>query len=264
GAGRLRRGSGALADGAGKLEAGGGKLKSSLDRGADEVPTITDADAETLGNPIMVTTTNLHPATYYGRGLAPFFFAIALWVFGIVAFLLLQPVPGRILASPLGSATVALTAWLPVIAMGLAGTSLLFCAVNFLLGLDPVDLWGTVGLMALGIAAFSAIVQVIRLAFGAAGDAIALVLLMVQLVSCGGLYPMQTLPEPFRTLNTFVPMTYLVRGLRATISGGNPTITWTCAAVLAGFLAGALALLTLTVHSQRTWTLARLKPELEL
>ncbi len=33
---------------------------------------------------------NLHPAGVYGRGFAPFFFGIALWVFGLFAYLLLR------------------------------------------------------------------------------------------------------------------------------------------------------------------------------
>ncbi|GAA3196429.1 YhgE/Pip domain-containing protein [Actinocorallia longicatena] len=271
GVGELRRGTGALADGsgrlsqgAGRLEAGGGELADRLGSAADEIPSYGTADAAVLADPVKISTVNAHPATFYGRGLAPFFFAIALWVFGIVAFLLLKPVSGRILASRLPSPTVALSAWFPVIAMGLAGAGLLFAAVDLLLGLDPVNLPGTLGLMALGIAAFSAIVHTIRLAFGAVGDAVALVLLMVQLVSCGGLYPVQTLPEPFQTVNAFIPMTYLVRALRVTISGGNPSITWQCAVVLFLFLCGALALLTLVVHHQRRWSMGRLKPELEL
>jgi putative membrane protein len=253
-----------LADGSVALDKGATSLAKGLSSATEQIPTLNDSAAKTLASPVSVTTTNRHPAGVYGRGLAPFFFAIALWVFGIVAFLLLRPVSGRLLAGRAGSGTVALAAWLPVLATGLCGAVLLYAVVAACLGLAPVSIAGTAGLMALGIASFSAIVHVVRLAFGAVGDALALVLLMVQLVSCGGLYPVETLPQPFRTIHEVIPMTYLVQALRVTISGGNSFFAWRGAFVLAGFLAVALGLLTLVVRGQRRWTMGRLKPELEL
>ena len=254
----------ALDSGNVKLLTGATHLTSGLSSATGQLPSMSENAAQILASPVSVTTSNAHPAGVYGRGLAPFFFAIALWVFGIVAFLLLRPVSGRLLASSARSGLVTVAAWLPVLAVGVTGALMLFLVVDVFLGLDPVNALGTIGLMVLGVAAFSAIVHVLRLAFGAVGDALALVLLMIQLVSCGGLYPVETLPLPFRVLHHVVPMTYLVRALRVTISGGNPTILWHCVAILAAFLVVALALLGLVVHRQRTWTMARLKPELEL
>jgi len=267
----VRTGTGSALDGARQLDAGNTKLLTGATQLANglfsatgQVPSMGAAAAQILASPVTVTTSNAHPAMVYGRGLAPFFFSIALWVFGIVAFLLLRPVSGRLLASSARSGLVALAAWLPVLATGIAGALLLFAVVDIFLGLAPVNVLGTIALMILGVAAFSAIVHVLRLAFGAVGDAVALVLLMIQLVSCGGLYPVETLPAPFRFVHHLVPMTYLVRALRVTISGGNATIAWHCVLALAAFLLVSLALLGLVVHRQRVWTMARLKPELEL
>jgi putative membrane protein len=264
GVGSAVHGASRLRDGNGQLLSGARQLAGGLSSAQGQVPTFATEDASVLATPVNVMTSNMHPADVYGRGLAPFFFSIALWVFGIVAFLLLRPVSGRLLAAGAGSWLVALAAWLPVLAMGAGGALLLFTVVDLFLGLNPVDPVGTVGLMLLGVAAFSAIVHVLRLAFGAVGDAIALVLLMLQLVSCGGLYPVETLPLPFRALNRVVPMTYLVRGLRVTISGGSTTVLWHCVLALAGFTLVSLALLWLAVSRQQVWSMARLKPELEL
>jgi putative membrane protein len=271
GLGTLKTRVGAAVTGASRLNTGHARLLSGarhlatgLSGAQGRVPSFGSGAASVLAAPVIVTTSNLHPADMYGRGLAPFFFSIALWVFGIVAFLLLRPVSGRLLAAGTQSWLVALAAWLPVLAVGAAGALLLFLVVDVFLGLDPVNVPGTIGLMLLGVAAFSAIVHVLRLAFGPAGDACALVLLMLQLVSCGGLYPVETLPLPFRALNRVVPMTYLVKALRVTISGGSTTILWHCVLVLAGFAVVSLALLWLVVGRQRVWTMARLKPELEV
>jgi putative membrane protein len=258
------RNTGKLHTGNGKLLSGAKELATGLTGTQGQIPVFGEDAAAVLATPVNVTTSNLHPADLYGRGLAPFFFSIALWVFAIVAFLLLRPVSGRLLAARAGSWLVALAAWLPVLAMGAGGALLLFTVVDLCLGLNPVSVPGTIGVMLLGVAAFSAIVHVLRLAFGAAGDACALVLLMLQLVSCGGLYPVETLPLPLRALNRVLPMTYLVRGLRVTISGGSTTTLWRSALVLAAVTVVSLALLWLVVSRQRVWSMARLKPELEL
>ncbi|MFC4905699.1 YhgE/Pip family protein [Actinomadura gamaensis] len=257
-----------LDDGNAQLKAGAGKLASGLASARDQIPLVGNGDqhraAENFANPVNVRTSNAHPAKVYGRGLAPFFIAIGLWVFGIVAFLMMRPVSGRLLAGRLGAGTVAFAAYLPVLAVGLVAALVLFLVLDVGLGLDPVSTAGTLGLMALGIAAFAAIVQFLRVAVGAVGDALALVLLITQLVSCGGLYPVQTLPQPFRVIHRVIPMTYLVEPLRTTISGGLASRALRDAGILGLYLLAALALLVLTVRLQRRWTMSRLKPDLEL
>ena len=84
-----------------------------------------------------VATANLHPAGTYGRGLTPFFFAIALVVFGITAFLILRPVSARALASRAGDLTVALAGWLPAATCCALGGLVLFVVLDVFLGLDP-------------------------------------------------------------------------------------------------------------------------------
>jgi putative membrane protein len=268
GAKQVADGNLALDKGLADAATGAGQLAAGLHDAQSKVPTLDAkqrADmAGTLSNPVRVELSNVHPATVYGRGLAPFFFGIALWVFGIVAFLLLRPVSTRLLTGRAGPLTTAFAAWLPVFTVGLTGGLLLFLVVNFGLGLHPVDALGTIGVIALAVAAFTAIVHVLRLAFGAVGDALALVLLMIQLTSCGGLYPPETLPAPFKAIHPVLPMTHLVDALRVTISGGQASHLWRAVFVLAGYLAVALALLVWTAGRQRTWTLARLKPELSV
>ncbi|MEV4256713.1 YhgE/Pip family protein, partial [Spirillospora sp. NPDC049652] len=268
GNGRLLAGARRLDDGNAQLQTGAARLASGLASARDQIPVIQNDDmhhaAQNFANPVDVRTTNAHPARQYGRGLAPFFIAIGLWVFGIVAFLLIRPVSGRLLAGRLGSATVAFAAFLPVLAVGLAAALVLFLVLDVGLGLDPVSTAGTLGLMALGVAAFAAIVQLLRIAFGAVADALALVLLITQLVSCGGLYPVETLPQPFRAIHDVIPMTYLVEPLRTTISGGLASRALRDAGILGLYLAVALALLVGAVALRRRWTLSRLKPDLDL
>jgi YhgE/Pip-like protein len=249
-----------------QLKAGAGQLATGLDGLAAAVPVPANPGQTTtsLTTPVTIAEHNLHPAKVYGRGMAPFFFAIALWVFGLIAFLVIRPLNTRALSGRPGAVTVALAGWLPAALLGVVGAWVLYGVVDLGLGLDPQDVGRTLGLLALGAAAFVAIDHVLNTAFGVVGDVVSLILLMLQLTSCGGLYPIETTPLPFRALHPILPMTYLVDGLRVTISGGESWVLTRACLVLGGYLLVALALSVLVVTRRRVWTMARLKPVVQL
>ncbi len=257
-----------LRDGTAQLATGADQLAAGLAGAQDQIPVLSpDAEknnAATLASPVNVETSNLHPADQYGRGLAPLFFGVAMWVFGIVAFLLLRPISDRARASRLPSIVVALGGYLPPLALGLVAAAVLDAVVDLGLGLAPVHRWAHLGLVALGAATFVAIAHLLRSWLGGLASALILVLLILQLTACGGLYPVETLPAPFRAIHPFLPMSYLVDGLRVTISGGNTAHLVADVLVLAGFLIGSLALTWLVVSRKRTWTISGLKPALSL
>ncbi|MEV4645269.1 YhgE/Pip domain-containing protein [Saccharopolyspora sp. NPDC049357] len=264
----LVAGGNVLQTGAGQLNGGSKELQKMINDTLRRIPPTNPTQvaqaADVMGSPTEISTANLNPAHVYGRGLAPFFFAIALWVFGLFAYLLLKPVNLRALADRINPFSIAVAGLLPAAALGVIGGLVLFAVVNFGLGLDPVHVPWTLGILSLAAVTFVSIDHLLRTALGAIGDLLSLVLLIVQLTACGGLYPMETTPGPFQAIHPFLPMTYLVDGLRVTISGGLAMHLYRDVAVLGGVLLGVVLLTTLVVHRQRTWTLGRLHPQIEL
>ncbi|WP_320668882.1 YhgE/Pip family protein [Patulibacter defluvii] len=220
--------------------------------------------AKVLGSPVTIRTIEDHPAVLYGRGLAPFFFPIGLWVFSIFVFFLLRPLNPRLLLAGTPARTVALVGWLPAAAIGAVGALVLFLAVQLGLGLDAAKPFATIGVLVLTVATFAAIVQLLRAWLGAPGDLVALVLLMMQLGSAGGLYPLQTTDGIFQVLHPLMPMSYVVDALRVTISGGQAGHAVRAVVVLLGFAIAALALTALVARRRRVWTIDELKPAVEL
>jgi putative membrane protein len=247
-----------------RLDASQAQLSASLRSAFQQIPPASPEQrariAATLSSPVDVVTTNVHPARVYGRGLAPLFFGVALWVFALVAFLLLRPLNPRALAGQARALTVAVAGWLPAAAIGVVGALLLYGVLDGVLGLDPLHRLWTIGLVVLAALSFVALVHFLRTAFGAVGDAVTFALLTVQLTASGGLYPLQTGPSPFLTVHQIMPITYVVDGLRVSISGGPDGRLIRAAIVLAAILVVSLALTTVAVARQRTWTMARLKP----
>jgi putative membrane protein len=255
-------------DGARELSRGADTLATKLEQGYKKIPSPSASDrardADVLANPVTVKSSNLHPAGVYGRGVAPFFLAIGLWVFGLVAYILLRPVGGEALASTLPSRTVAAGAWLPAALVGAGAATVMFGVLELLLGLDADRPLLLLVLLWLTVACFTAIVHALRLAFGAVGEVLVLVLLVLQLGGAGGLYPLQIAPGFFDVVHPLLPMTYTIDAFRHAISGGEPGALTRDLVVTVAFLLGALAVATWAVARQRTWTIARLKPELEL
>jgi putative membrane protein len=111
---------------------------------------------------------------------------------------------------------------------------------------------------------FVAILHALSAWFGAVGKFLGLVLMVVQLVSAGGTFPWQTIPEPLYPLHYGLPMGYAVDGLRHLMYGGELGGVGHDALVLVAYLVGALAVSTFAAYRQRVWTPSRLKPELVL
>ncbi|MEH1053993.1 YhgE/Pip domain-containing protein [Micromonospora sp. CPCC 206171] len=263
---RLSGGGDRLAAGLTKLEGGAGQLADGLTAGEKKIPGYDDAAARAgvLGDPVALDRTSEHPAGSYGVGFAPYFLGLALWVGAMITYMLLRPVNRRHVMSDAPAWRVALAGWLPAAAIGLAQAGVLFTVVTLVLGLDPAYPAAAFGLLALTSLAFTAIMQWLGAQLGPAGRLASLALLMLQLTSSGGTYPVQTSPDFFQAVHPWLPMTYVVQGLRHTINGGSSATVVTGALVIVAFGAAALVLTVAAARRSRRLTPAKLHPELTM
>ncbi|MFD3515061.1 YhgE/Pip family protein [Streptomyces sp. NPDC058657] len=268
GVGKLKTGAHDLDGGLFKLADGSGKLAGGLHDGVGKIPDYDkdsrDKRTDVMSDPVKLASQSMHKAPNYGTGFAPYFIPLSLWVGAMVAYMLIQPLNRRALAAGASAWRIAFAGWLPVAALGCAQVAALMSVLHWGLGLEMSRTAGTLGFLALVTGCFSAIVQWLNARFGAAGRILVLAVLMLQLTSAGGTYPVQTSPAFFNAIHPFLPMTYVVEGLRRLISGGGLEPVWTGSVVLAAFTAGALALTALSAHRKQVWTLDRLHPELSL
>lgn len=263
----------ALADGAHQLQTGTGRLEKGADQladgladGVDRMPVMSqdekDEAAQVMSSPADVRMTVDHPATYYGRGLAPMFFSIALWVFGISVFLVVRPVAGRLLAGRAHPLRLSLTAWFPIAAIAVTAGLIMVGVVWVTLGLDPVRPVSLVALTILGALCFSSVAHLLRTALGTVASAITLVWLVLQLPTSGGTYPAQLLPPFFAALSPVMPMTYLIDGYRVVISGGQVDHLVRDVVVLGIITVTSMALCGLVVLRRQQFRLRDLHPPL--
>ncbi|MFJ5722595.1 YhgE/Pip family protein [Streptomyces sp. NPDC093149] len=268
GVSNLKKGANDLDSGLIRLGDGSTSLAQGLNDGVGKIPDYDkkdrDARTEVMADPVQLASKSLHAAPNYGTGFAPYFIPLSLWVGAMVAYMLIQPLNRRALAAGASAWRIAFAGWLPVAALGLLQVAALMSVLHWGLGLQMTRAAGTIGFLALVTCCFAAIIQWLNARFGAAGRILVLAVLMLQLTSAGGTYPVQTSPGFFNAIHPYLPMSYIVDGLRRLITGGGLGPVWQGCAVLLAFTAGALALTALSARRKQVWTLDRLHPELSL
>lgn len=275
GSAELTDGLASLSDGAARLDKGialatdgSAELESGLEDGATAVPSYTDDEAASraaiMSQPVELDETVVGEVPNYGTGFAPYFIPLALWVGALVVFFLFRPLPAATAGSSRSPFALALGGYLPGAAIAAVQALLLYAVVHLALGLAPVAPVALCAFIVLIALVFAAILQWLNVGFGPAGKLLALVLLMLQLSSAAGTFPIELMPPFFQAIHPFMPMSYAVAGLRQAISGGNMAALAGNAAVLALF--GGVAFLGTSVTAVRAkkWTADRLRPSLEL
>ncbi|MCD1286590.1 MULTISPECIES: YhgE/Pip domain-containing protein [unclassified Brevibacterium] len=268
GSSQLVDGSTKLDTGAGKLVDGSGELKDGLEEGLKQIPTYDKSDRENRSDvvavPVDAEKLKDNAVSAYGEGLAAFFVSLALWIGGMITYMVINAIPYRALASSAKSTRIAWAGYVPGLLFAVAQVAVLYGVLTFALDFSAGAWVGTLLFSILVAGSFHAVHQLCVAALGGVGRLIALVLLMVQIASAGGTYPVQTAPGIFQVISPFLPMTHAVNGLRTLIAGGDMFIAAQSAVVLLLMTLICLAATTIVCSRKRMVSLTQLHPSLTL
>lgn len=258
-----------LKSGTAQLRSGSAELATKLADGAKQVPNWNtqqkDAIADTIGGPVHLETSHENAAPNFGTGMAPFFVTLALFFGALVLWMILRPLQTRAIAAEVLPIRVALSSYLPAATIGIFQAVILYCVVRFALGMHAAHPAAMLAFMVLVSFAFVAATQAINALVGpAVGRVLLMALLMLQLVSAGGMYPVETTSRPFQVLHKYDPMTYGVDGLRQLILGGIDGRLWQAVITLLFILIGGLLITSLSARRNQLWNLTRLLPSIKM
>ncbi|MFB8188148.1 YhgE/Pip family protein [Microbacterium sp. NPDC055988] len=266
---KLSTGSTQLAAGTVQLAAGTEELAGAAGQGLKLLPNWDEGQQSSfikaLAQPVELHETIDNEAKTFAYGFAPFFLGLALFVGGIIAWMLFTPLLARPLAQGLGSFRTVIASFAPTVFVGFLQATILFLVVRFAIGLHPEHAWGTYGFMLLMVMMFMAMIQMFNALLGpAVGRVLTLAFLMVQLTSAGGIYPVPTTTELFQWVNPFDPMTYTNTALRQLILGGVDYRLGIAIAVVVGLTIVFVAVSTLAARRNRQYNMDRLYPPVEV
>lgn len=196
------------------------KLKESVDKNIKNTnENKNKTQAQVMSVPVDIHDISIDIVNNNGTGFVPYFVPLALWVGGMAIFFLvdLNMNKKKIWKQFMPKFWVSLmVSIIQVLTLDLVLVKLLGLKVNML--------WQFVAFGILLGGCFAIIQMFLTLAFGLSGKFIGIVLLMLQLTSSAGSYPIETAPLFFQKIGPYLPMTYAVSALRELVSGSNKEI----------------------------------------
>ena len=237
GASLLESRSGALIDGTSQLASGADTLANKLADASNRIkiqPTGATTQQQ-IANPVKSEVTEKGNVPNYGYALSPYVLSLSLFV-GALVLNVIYPI-----RKTFSEQESAIRWWLSKASVaGVAAfmqATILMLVMVFFLGLTPEHPAHFIGAIYLTSFAYMSIVSLLVIVLDNPGRFLAMVLLVLQLGSSEGTFPIQTANGFFQTINPLVPMTYSIRALRQAISGGLDNAFYGGSMwVLAGFL----------------------------
>lgn len=283
---KLNSGVNEAAQGSAKIVNGSDQLNSGAKKLSDNTPKLVEGakklhdglkDAQKSGkvngivqkSKMMSAPVSLEEHEYshvenYGTGFAPYFISIGLWVGALMATFVLRVMDRRAILNgmnPIKSALISLT---PFVIMGVVQAVILMGVVHVVLKLQIDNVLAFYGLGIIASIIFMAIMQMIMVVFHVPGRIVAIVLLMLQITSSAGTFPVQMTPAFFRAVHPYLPMTYSIMGLRQAMAGKNSGEIVSGIGMLVLFGVIAIAITSIACRMKRTVTMFDLHPVITL
>ena len=229
-----------LTNGASQLADGADTLSTKLADASRQLkiqPTGA-ATQQQMANPVKSETTKRGDVPNYGYALAPYVLSLSLFV-GAIALNIIYPI-----RKTFAEQENAFRWWLAKASVtgvaALVQATILMLIMVYCLGLAPDHPVNFIGAIYLTSFVYMSIVSLLVIVLDNPGRFLAMVLLVLQLGSSEGTFPIQTANGFFQAVNPLVPMTYSIRALRQAISGGLGSSFYSDSMwVLSGFLLAA-------------------------
>lgn len=237
GANTLNEGTASLLTGTSELDDGAKKLTDGIQTANDGVSTslteandkITSLDGlnQYAADPVTIESDAYAPVPNYGTAFAPYFMSLSLWVGGLMIFFGIYFDPDNHFKLLSRRSTRVIKRSFAYLIIGLLQAILLCVVLTLGLGLTVENMPLYFVSCCLVSMVFISIIQLLLLFFSNIGKFLAIALLIIQLASCGGTFPIETLPKFYNVMYPFMPMTYSVGIFKEAISGtGDSALIW--------------------------------------
>lgn len=198
------------------------RLRMGVEMAGSMLPASTgklDGSARGLAESVEPVLEVMAPVANNGSAFAPNMVAMALWLGAVMVVYVfaMQAVP-QLQARPSRLALITGKFIVPA-AVTVAQVGLIFATLTWALGIRIAEPVSFSAIAVLSGWAFLAMVLLLVRAFGEAGKLLAVLLLTLQLAAGGGVLPIELSGDLFRSMHDWLPFTWVVRALRASLFG---------------------------------------------
>ena len=175
---------------------------------------------EYLSSPANLEVVRVYALENFGSGMAPFYTTLALYASALLSVSLMHTHVKRRNDIPMLNTTEAFFGrYFVFFAIGQFTALITVLGNLYYIGIQcyaPFQFWLAAAIASL---VFTLLNYGIVFALGNIGEAIAIIVLVIQVAGSGGTYPLEMLPQIFRDLYKFMPFNYVMTAMRETIAG---------------------------------------------
>jgi len=239
---KLADGAGELKNGMDELQAGSNELATKLGDAAGQTSSVTKTDAmvQMFAQPVEIEEHKVNEVPNYGTGFAPYFLSLGLFVGALICTLVIPMRESEVIGASRFNRFISRT--LSFSMMSLLQSLLAAMIVLYGLGLEVQNVPLFYAFTFITSMSFMWVIQAIVTWFDQPGRFVAIVILIFQLTTSAGTFPLELIPNWMKFFNPLLPMTYSVRGFKAVISTGHYSVMWSDAGMLAIYGVAFLAL----------------------
>ncbi|MCJ8014397.1 YhgE/Pip domain-containing protein [Paenibacillus sp. KQZ6P-2] len=242
---QLDNGAGQLSEGLGQLKDGSTELASKLNEAAEKSGEVKvgDDNFKMFAEPVKIQENKISKVPNYGTGFAPYFLSLGLFVGALISTIVLPMRDTSVLGASGYNRFISRT--LSFVLMSVLQSLLAALVMLYGLKLEVQNVPLFYVFTFITSLSFTFMVQAFVTWLDQPGRFVVIVLLIFQLTTSAGTFPLEMIPDWMKILNPLLPMTYSVVGFKSVISTGDFSLMWNQAAVL-GAVGIVFLALTLT------------------
>lgn len=195
-----------------------------------------------FSSPIDLKTIPVYETENYGSSMAPFYSVLAIWVGSLILVAIIhikvhiqQDKPFKIHEEFFGRYAIFFF---------IGQIQTLICVLGNLFFLEiqcqhPFLFWFAAAVSSF---VFTLLIYTLVFVFGNVGEALAVVIMVIQVAGTGGTFPKEVLPEIYQKVYQFLPFPYCMTALRECVAGMYQNDYWIALGRLIPFAIGSLAI----------------------
>lgn len=181
-------------------------------------------DADQLGSfissPVEIETEKIYPVENYGSAMASFYTVLSIWVGALILVAIIHVGVRPQKEHPQFSHTEAFFGrYITFFLIGQAQALLVTLGDLYYIGIQcvsPFKFWLAAAITSF---VFSIFMYSLTVAFGNVGEALAVVIMVIQVAGAGCTFPIEVLPEVYRKIYEYLPFTYAMNAMKETVGG---------------------------------------------
>lgn len=207
-------------------------------------------DADSFGSfvasPVEIETEAIYPIATYGSAMAPFYTVLAIWVGGLILVAIIhvgvKPQKEHPDVKPYQA---YFGRYITFFLIGQAQALLVTLGDLYYIGIQcvsPFKFWLAASVTSF---VFTIFMYSLTVAMGNVGEALAVVIMVIQVAGAGGTFPIEVLPKVYQKIYEFLPFTYAMNAMRECVGGSYQLNYWKylgylCIYVIISLLIGLL------------------------